>query len=148
MWAATKRNLGRYVTWNGKPFNEDSDKIDHMYIASGKTRAYALYPSIDVIRKSSVMVVDDSTSSSGTILVKDTSARAELEVTANRISAITALGKNEERETGDKALLEVKDSVLVIRPIIISNTHKFDGTYISTKLFLPDSSAVILNYPQ
>ena len=119
-----------------------------MYITKGKNKAYAIYPTLDVIHKSSSIIVDDSTSVSGTSIVKDTTVRADLEIVASRISAIRALGEDEEGEDTGKALVEVKDSVLTIHPIIISKKHKFDGTYISSKLYLPDSSVVIINSPK
>ncbi|MBR4802376.1 MAG: PspC domain-containing protein [Bacteroidales bacterium] len=156
----TKRRIGGYVTWNGRPFNDDEDERIvsdddpfrggvYMYITteSGKGKAYAIYPTLDVIHKSSSIIVDDSTSVTGTSIVKDTTVRADLEVVASRISAIVAIGE-ESSGKEDKALVEVKDSLLVLHPIIISKKQKFDGTYLSTKLYLPDSSVVIINSPK
>ncbi|MBQ6311502.1 MAG: PspC domain-containing protein [Bacteroidales bacterium] len=159
MARSTRRRIGGYVTWNGRPFNDDEEERRvsdgdpyrggmYMYITSGKTKAYAIYPTIDVIHKSSSIIVDDSTSVSGTAIVKDTTVRADLEIIASRISAIKALGGEDGDNKEDKALVEVKDSVLTLHPIIISKKHKFDGTYISSKLYLPDSSVVIINSPK
>ena len=159
MARSTRRRIGGYVKWNGRPFNDDDEERRvsdgdpyrggmYMYITKGKNKAYAIYPTLDVIHKSSSIIVDDSTSVSGTSIVKDTTVRADLEIVASRISAIRALGGEEEGEKADKALVEVKDSVLTIHPIIISKKHKFDGTYISSKLYLPDSSVVIINSPK
>ena len=159
MARSTKRRIGGYVTWNGRPFNEDDEERGvsdgdpyrggmYMYITKGKNKAYAIYPTLDVIHKSSSIIVDDSTSVSGTSIVKDTTVRADLEIVASRISAIKALGGEEEGKDAGSALIEVKDSILTIHPIIISKKHKFDGTYISSKLYLPDSSVVIINSPK
>lgn len=157
MARSTRRRIGGYVTWNGRPFNDDEEERSvsdgdpytggvYLYITSGKAKAYAIYPTLDVIHKSSSIIVDDSTSTTGCSIVKDTTVRADLEITANRISAITAIGEDEDDKA--KALVEVKDSLLVIHPIIISKKQKFDGTYISSKLYLPDSSVVIINSPK
>lgn len=159
MARSTRRRIGGYVTWNGRPFNDDEEERSvsdgdpyrggmYMYISKGKNKAYAIYPTLDVIHKSSSIIVDDSTSISGTSIIKDTTVRADLEIVASRISAIKALGGDDEGKETDKALLEVKDSILTIHPIIISKKHKFDGTYISSKLYLPDSSVVIINSPK
>lgn len=159
MARSTRRRIGGYVSWNGRPFNDDEEERwisdgdpyrggMYMYVAKGKTKAYAIYPTIDVIHKSSSIIVDDSTSISGTRIVKDTTVRADLKIIASRISAIKALGGDGEEEESGNALVEVKDSILTLHPIIISKKHKFDGTYISSKLYLPDSSVVIINSPK
>ena len=159
MARSTRRRIGGYVKWNGRPFNDDEEERRvsdgdpyrggmYMYVTKGKNKAYAIYPTLDVMHKSSSIIVDDSTSVSGTSIVKDTTVRADLEIVASRISAIRALGGDEEEGSEDKALVEVKDSILTIHPIIISKKHKFDGTYISSKLYLPDSSVVIINSPK
>ena len=47
-------------------------------------------------------------------------------------------------EAAAEKLVEIKDSLIILHPNIASKKRKFDGALVSTRLFLPDSSVVII----
>lgn len=160
------RRAGVQVTWNGRPIDDDSESegvytIDsdnpyygkfYIFVSQGKDlkTAYAVYPQIEIDHKSSTTIVDDTTNMGmSPVIIRDTTIRSEMTVYLGRVSFFdrwkkSAIDEGEATHT----LIDVKDSVITLNPTIITRSQKYDGTYLTASLCVPDSCVVIIQTPQ
>ena len=93
--------------------------------------------------------MDDTTSSGEALkIVRDTTIMADLEVSVGRISFFDRWKDFEDKSEKAQTLVEVKDSLIILNPVIITKKNKYDGTYVFTKLCIPDSSVVVIRTPE
>ena len=55
--------------------------------------------------------------------------------------------KFEDKSEQAQTLVEIKDSLITLNPIVITKKKKYDGTYVDARLCIPDSSVVIIKAP-
>ncbi|MBO7562871.1 MAG: PspC domain-containing protein [Bacteroidales bacterium] len=157
-----RRNAGVYVSWNGRQIDDNSGEEEYTvdseqsysgdfyaFVSSGKkaTRAYAIYPELDIDHKSSTTIVDDTTSADALKVIRDTTITADMEISVGRVPFLERWRNFEDKSEQAQALVEVTDSLITLKPIVITKKKKYDGTYVSTRLCIPDSSVVIIKTP-
>ncbi len=120
-----------------------------IYVSRGKgaKTAYALYPKIEVERKSSTTIVDDTTNNGMVpVIVRDTSIRSDLSVYVGRVRFFDRWRTETINADPDVyELVDVQDSVINLNPAIITRKQKFNGAYLIAELCVPDSSKVIIH---
>ncbi len=156
--AVGKNRASNYVVdWDVKSDNGEDEVLVNdespydrdylLYTTSGKkNKKYALYPKIHVLFKnsSSIVTEEDSLGNITTKIVKDETITPDLEVTVEKILSSKKFFKEGDDEEAAEKLVEIRDSLIILHPNIASKKRKFDGALVSTKLFLPDSSVVII----
>ncbi len=153
---------GVYVTWNGRQMDDDSEgesyNVDsersyygdyYIFVSSGKKtkKAYALYPRLSIDHKSSTTIVDDTTSLDALKVIRDTTITADLEISVGSVPFLDRWRKFEDKSEQAQTLVEIKDSLITLNPIVITKKKKYDGTYVDARLCIPDSSVVIIKAP-
>ena len=125
---------GVYVTWNGRQMDDDSEgesyTVDsersyygdyYIFVSSGKKtkKAYALYPRLSIDHKSSTTIVDDTTSLDALKVIRDTTITADLEVSVGSVPFLDRWRKFEDKSEQAQTLVEIKDSLITLNPIVI-----------------------------
>ncbi len=163
-----RHSAGMYVSWNGKPIDDYQDKNEYtidsegsfdgdyfLFVSEGKTKAYAVYPRLEVDHKGSTAIEEEDyiSAEDSTVtfvprrITKDTTIRADLEISAGTVSFLRGKKNSEDKSEKTRTLVEVKDSLIRLNPTLISKKNKYDGTYINARLCIPDSSVVIIKTP-
>ena len=160
------QKAGLYVSWNGNRLDKDDDSenssyvVDsedyydreyYLFVSKGRNlkTAYAIYPRLEIDHKSSSTIVDDSTAAADALkVVRDTTIKAEMEISVGRISFLDRWKVFEDKSENAQALVEIKDSLITLHPVVVTKKNKFDGTYVSTRLCIPDSSVVVISNPE
>ena len=163
-----RHSAGMYVSWNGKPIDDYQDKDEYtidsegsfdgdyfLFVSEGKTKAYAVYPRLEVDHKGSTAIEEEDyiSAEDSTVtfvprrITKDTTIRADLEISAGTVSFLRGKKNSEDKSEKTRTLVEVKDSLIRLNPTFISKNNKYDGTYINARLCIPDSSVVIIKTP-
>ena len=154
------------MSWNGNRLDKDDDSekcsyvVDsedyydreyYLFVSKGRNlkTAYAIYPRLEIDHKSSSTIVDDSTAAADALkVVRDTTIKAEMEISVGRISFLDRWKVFEDKSENAQALVEIKDSLITLHPVVVTKKNKFDGTYVSTRLCIPDSSVVVISNPE
>ncbi len=147
------------ITWNGKQIGTTKEEGEHTvtcddsysrseyYVSKGRKqkRVYAFYPTLRVFHKSSATIEMDTTVSEEPAMrrVKDTTVVADVQITETQL-----LSDTKKTQEGRGPEIEVRDSLIIMRPMIITKKQKFRGELLSAKLNLPDSSVVIIKSPK
>ena len=147
------------ITWNGRQIGTTEEEGEHtvtcddsysrseFYVSKGRKqkRVYAYYPSLRIFHKSSATIEMDTTASEESVMrrIKDTTVVADMQITETQL---LSKPKNEQEER--ESQIEVRDSLIIMRPKIFTKKMKFRGEVLSAKLNLPDSSVVIIKSPK
>jgi len=159
-----RENPRSYVKWNGKPWGGDEEKEEYtvdndnsyigdffLYVSKGSKskRAFAIYPKLDIDHKSSTTIVDDTTNNGMTpVITRDTTIKADLDISIGKISFLYRWNGNDEEDQEKETLVDIQDSLITLKPMLISKKKKYDGTYVNARLCIPDSSVVIIKTPK